>query len=116
MTADALEWVALEHAQEFSLGAGVHLADLIQKDGTPVGGLELADFLFRGPGERAFFVAEKLALQESFRERRAIETDERAFFSRTGIMNRPGHQLLADAAFPADQDGGIGGRHTTDLI
>src|SRR5687768_2731656 len=65
--------------------------------------LELADLPLGGAGERAALVAEELAFEQCLGERRAVETDERPFLARAGIMHRAGDQFLADAAFAADQ-------------
>ena len=76
--ADALERVPFEHAQQFGLRAERHLADLVEKDGAVVGRLELADLLLGRAGERAFFVAEQLALQQGLGDGGAVEADEGA--------------------------------------
>ena len=56
---------------------GVHLADLVEEDRAVVGGLELADLLFRGAGEGALLVAEQLAFQQRLGQGGAVEADER---------------------------------------
>src|SRR5688572_11217112 len=62
--ADALERMAFEDAQQLGLRVDGHFADLVKEDRAEVGRLELADLLLGGAGERAFFMAKKLALQQ----------------------------------------------------
>lgn len=50
-------------------------------------------------GECAFFMAEKLTVNESFWQRRAIDADKGAFSARADAVNGPGNQLLADTCF-----------------
>ena len=64
VAADALEDAGIEHAQDFDLGVGVDLADLVEEERAAVGLLEAADAALDGAGERAFFVAEEFALEQ----------------------------------------------------
>src|SRR5215467_12798882 len=56
--------VPLEHSQELRLGAGVHLADLVQKQGSAVGELEASFLAGDRSRERALLVSKQLALQD----------------------------------------------------
>src|SRR5439155_8973160 len=69
--------------------------------------LELPDPCVRRARERAPLVAEQLALEEFRRQRRAIDFHERAVAPRRALMDRARHQLLADAALAAEQDGDV---------
>ena len=75
------------------MGVRIHLANLIQEDGSAVGRLELADLLVGGPGERPFLVAEQLAFQQALGEGGAIEADERPLPPIAGEMQRSGDLL-----------------------
>ena len=108
--------MAFEHAQELGLHGGVHLADFVEQERALVGLLELADLAFGGAGEGALFVAEELAFEQRFGEGGAVEADERALPARAGIVDGPGDQLLADAAFAADQHGGAAGGGAGDFL
>ena len=81
-----------------------------------VGGLELADLLVGRPGEGALLVAEQLAFQQRLGDGGAVQADERAFLARAGVVDGAGDQLLAGAAFAADQHGGVGGGDAADLV
>ena len=54
----------LEHSQKLRLDRRAHLADLVQKQCSLVGGLELAGLALGGTGEGALLVAEEFALEE----------------------------------------------------
>ena len=56
--ADALKTLLFQNAQHFRLGAQAHVADFIEKERAAIGFLKFADFIFAGPGETAFDVAE----------------------------------------------------------
>src|SRR5205085_2413855 len=80
-----------------------------------VGRLELADLLLRRPGEGALLVAEQLALQQRLGDGGAVQADEWPVPPRAGVVNGPGHQLLADSRFAAHQDRGVSAGHQADL-
>ena len=56
-----------------------------------------------GAGERAALVAEKLALDELLRDRRAVDLDERLVLAARVLVERAGHELLARAALARDE-------------
>ena len=55
--AEALEFALLQHAQEFDLGGGRHVADFVEEERALVGEFELAGLARGGAGEGSFFVA-----------------------------------------------------------
>ena len=67
----------LHHPEQLGLAAEAQIADLVEKQRAAGGRLELALPGFLGVGKRPFFVAEELALQQRFGDRRAIDRDER---------------------------------------
>jgi hypothetical protein len=75
--ADALDCFFLEGAQELCLNARWHFPDLVEKDGAPVGELELPDVGLAGPCKGALFVAEKDRFHELGGDGRAVDDDER---------------------------------------
>ena len=77
---DALKRMPLQHAQEFRLDGGTHLADFIQHQRAFVRRLEFADLAIRGPGKSTPFVAEQFTLQQGFGECGAVEADKGALF------------------------------------
>ena len=62
-----------------------------------------------GIGEGAGLDAEQLGLQQRLRDGRTIDLDERARGARAAVVDDAGHQPLAGAGLPLQQDGGDGG-------
>ena len=71
--------------------------------------LEAAAALGARPGERPLLVAEQLALEQSFRERRAVDGDELpGAVVRARLVDRAGDLFLAGPSFANDQDRRVG--------
>ena len=64
-------------------------------------------FLPDGPGERAFFVAEELALEQAVGDAGRVHRDKGAGPA-AAIVDVMGQQFLAHAGFPEDQHRGVG--------
>ena len=77
VAADALERAGLQHAQNFRLRGGRHVADFVEENRALVALLEFADALQGRAGERAAFVAEQFAFQQLFGNRGAIDGEKR---------------------------------------
>ena len=73
-----------------------------------VGEFEFAELSPVCAREGPFLVAEELGFQELRREGRAVDLHEGAIASWRGGVDRPGHEIFADAAFPADQHDRVG--------
>ena len=101
----------LEHAQQLHLDAWRDIADFIKKNGPLVGQFEFPRLAGSGPGKRAFFVSKQFTFQQVFRDRRAIDLDERTGSAARVLVNGPGDQVFAHTALAAQQDGGVGGCH-----
>ena len=106
-SADALELSLLQGPQQLDLQLVRKVVDVVDEDGAPVGALEVADVLPVGARERALLMAEDGALEEALRDDPAVDGDEGAVGTRAGAVQRPGHQLLARAAFSLDEHGGF---------
>ena len=61
-------------------------------------------------------MAEKFALEQLARDRRAVDLDQRAVVARAALMDRARDQFLADPGLAEDQHGGIGRRDHFDLL
>src|SRR5207253_2324567 len=70
----------------------------------PVRTLELSGFAPVRTSESALLVPEELGLEQTLRDRGAVDLDERTATARRGGMDGSGHQVFADAAFTPDQD------------
>ena len=107
---DALERALAEEAQQFDLDRGVNFADFIQKQRPALRLLDASDPPLMRAGERSFLVPEQLALNQFPRQTGAVHGHQRLPRPRAELMQGPGDQLLAGAAFPGDEHGGLGRR------
>src|SRR5439155_14327256 len=100
----------LQDPEELRLGRRGHLGHFIEEDRPAVGELEAAYPPLEGPGERAFLVAEDLALEQRLRDGGAVDGDERIAMTGRQLVERARRQLLAGAALAREQDGRRRGR------
>ena len=107
VAADALERAALQHAQNFRLRRGRHVADFVEENRAFVALLEFADALDGRAGERAAFVAEEFAFEQLFGNGGAIDRQKRLLAAVAVMINRAGDKFLAGAAFAGDERGGV---------
>ena len=110
LAAHAMKFAFLQHAQQFRLRGRVQVADFVQKQRASVGQFEFSAARRRGSGERAFFVAEQLALDQLRGNRRAVDFDERAGGERTFRVDVRGQQFLSRARFAVQQHARIAAR------
>ena len=83
------------------------LRELVQVDRALVRVLELPVLAPVRAGEGAPLVPEELGLEQTQRDRGAVDLDERTTTARRGGMDGAGHQVFPDAAFTTEQDGSI---------
>ncbi len=107
--AQAAELALFQHAQQLGLGAGGHLADLVEQQRAALGQLEAAGAPLDRAGECAFFMAEDLALDQRLGNGRAVDGNKGVGLARAQVVERARHQFLAGAAFAGDEDGDVGG-------
>src|SRR5262245_28709309 len=86
--AEPLELSLLQSAQQFGLQLQRYVPDFIKEQGPAICQFHSPDLLSDGPCERAFFVTEQFAFDQSGRYGRAIQFNERLVTTRTGVMNR----------------------------
>ena len=75
---EALELLLLKDPEELRLQLHGNLSDLVEEEGPAVGHFEPADLLSDRAGEGTALVTEELALEETRRNRGAVQLDERA--------------------------------------
>jgi hypothetical protein len=98
-----------QHAQDLRLERQRQLADLVEKQGSPMGELEPPRFSISCAGKRALFIAKELGFEQVLGNRRAIDRDKRPFSARAENMKRPRKQLLAGATLAFQQHRRVGG-------
>src|SRR6185312_1741595 len=74
----AFKFALLQNTQQLHLRCWRYIANLVQKQSAFVGEFEFARLTACGPGECAFFVSEEFTFQKVFRDRGAVDLDERA--------------------------------------
>ena len=97
LSAEAPDRAFLQHAQQLGLNARRDLGDLVEEQRAGVRQLEAARAPIDRAGERAALVAEDFVLEQRFRNRRAVDRDERMLASPAELMDRLGDELLAGA-------------------
>ena len=115
-SADALEAVLLEDAQDLRLRHQAHVGDLVEEDRAAVGQLELAPLLGERAGEGALLVTEELRLDQLLRQRGAVHLHERALAASALEVDLARDELLARAVLAGDQHPGVGGPRHLDLL
>src|SRR6185369_9366793 len=97
------------------LHAQAHLADLVEEDRAVLGLVEPAALVAVGARETAPHVSEQLRLEKRVRNAGAIDGDEGPLPT-AALVNQPGDDVLADAAFTGDEDLGVGPSRALDLL
>ncbi len=100
----------LDRPEELGLQLLRQLADLVEEERAAVGLLAHPRVGLRRSGERAAFVAEKLALDERRGDRPAVEDDERAGGARARAVDGLGDDLLARPGLALDEQRDVRGR------
>src|SRR5262249_33630859 len=109
-SADRRKRLFLQNAEHLYLQVERQLPDLVEEDRSRVGLLEKTEVVGNRAGKGAANMAEELALNEIFRDRAAVDGDERPVFARTVRMDRARYQLFSRSAVAHDQHVGRRGR------
>ena len=105
---NASQVAAFEHSEQLGLHGQGQLADLIQEDRSPVGGLEEPLSLYIGSGESTFDVPKEFAFDQVFWQRSAIDRNEGFVAPQTFFMHGASHKLLATTRLTSDQNRAVG--------
>src|SRR4051812_37861754 len=81
------------------------MVDFIEKERSIAGQLEQPLLASVCAAERAFFVTEQLGLEQRFRDRRAVDRDERFIRGCARVVDATRKKLLTGAGFADQQDG-----------
>ena len=96
----------LQDTEQLDLHRQGNFPDFIKKNSSTVGQLEQPFLVGYGPGKGASDMAEKLTLQQGFRQCRAVLGDERPIFQGPVVMDDLGDEFLAGTCFSLNQHGG----------
>src|SRR5258705_4753108 len=98
-----LELLLLKHAEQLGLQFERNFSYFVQENGAAISHFETPNPLRDRSCECALLVPEQLALEQTCRNGRAIELDERFRAPRTQIMNPARNQFLSCACLSIDQ-------------
>ena len=115
VSTDTLDLAFFQNAQELGLHGDGHVADFVKKQSAAIGLLEFPEMFGGRAGERAFFVAEELRLDEFGGNGGAVESDERVFVARGFLVNGARDKLFAGASLAEDADASFAGGDAVDL-
>jgi hypothetical protein len=111
-----LELLLLQRAEKVGLQLQGQIADLVEKESTPIREVESPLGLRASARESASFVAEEFALEQGPGNSRAVQDYERSLPSRTLVVNGMGDDFFARAGFVLNQGYRIGiGYHTNQV-
>src|SRR5690606_3242388 len=91
--------------EELGLETEGEIPDLIEEDGSSLGGLEETWLRGTSIGEGTRFEPEQLRLQQVLGERRTVDLHERLGGARSVVVDRAGDELLSRASLSGQQDG-----------
>ena len=94
----------LQHPQKLHLQSRARLAHFVEKDSAFAGVFKNAALVGGRARERALNVTKQFRLEQRFRQRSAIDGDERRASARTMRMYRSRDQFFAGARFARHQD------------
>jgi len=106
--AQPLQGLLLQYAQQLDLLRQRHAFDLVEEQRAAGGMLDAADALALGAGEGAALMAEQLALEDGFRDRRAVQRHKRPADARAEVMQAARDLFLAAAGLATDQHVDVG--------
>ena len=113
---DFFDLAILHGAQQLDLHGEGHFPDLVEKQSPAVGALKQALLRRVGVGEGTLDVPEQLALEQGFRNRRAVQGDERPLGAAAVGMDYPGHDFFSGSGFAQQTNRRIGVGHLCDLL
>ncbi|MNQ85387.1 hypothetical protein D3C85_1005480 [compost metagenome] len=105
----------LQDAQQARLSFQGQFANLVEEQGAAIRRFHQAGAASGSAGEGAFLVAEKFGLDQGFRDRCAVDRDQRRLGAAGKVVQGARDQFLAGAGLALDQHGGVGRGDLADL-
>ncbi len=107
----SLNLAVLEEAEQDGLHLQAHFADFVQENGAVMRQLEAPWFVAIRTGEAASRVPEQFRFEQCVGECGAVHRDKGPSGARRACVNVLRDQILADAAFPGEEDLGVARGH-----
>src|SRR5262245_22788057 len=114
MSADPGKPKVLQDVQKLGLQSQRQLCDLVEIDRASVRVLELSRLAPMRASEGPLLMTEELRLEQSLRDRRAVDLHEGGRATCRCRVDRPRYQIFAHAALAANQDSRVGISDTLD--
>src|SRR5258708_1297067 len=114
--AETHKFALLNDAEELGLRFWADGGDFVKEDGALIGDFEEAFLGSHGAGKGTLDVAEKLRFKEIDRNGAGVDRDECFVRAGGGGVDSLGDELLAGAAFAADEHGGARRRYLGDKV
>ena len=103
--ADTAHGFFLNGAQEFDLHGKRQIGNFVKEQSAAVGVLEKAETVLIRAGKAAFFVAEKFAFHQVFRNRTAVDSNKRFVGAVGQLVNRACRLLFTRTGFAGNING-----------
>src|SRR5579864_5787577 len=113
---DALDVARCEEPKKGRLDARAHLTDVVQERRAVLGDLEQTGLVAVGAREAAADVPKEFRLEQCVRQPCAVHGDNRGGGPATPMVNKPSHQVLANATLACDQDVAIRSSCAIDVV
>ena len=112
--AQPLELLFFDHAEQLSLHGKSQRRHLVEHNRAAAGQFQTPALLDVGAGEGTALVPEQLAFDQLGRQAGAVNFQQRLIVPRAKVVDHLSQQVLAGAAFAADQHGGGRESHLAD--
>src|ERR1700680_3977000 len=113
---EPFELLLLQHTQELGLKLQRNVTDFVEEERSSIRKLEASDSAFYRAGKCSLFMPEKFALQQSQRNRSAVQLDKCVVSPRTQFMDGASDHFLSRPSFPVNQYRGTSGCHGLNLF
>ena len=115
-SSNPLELFLLQDSQQLGLHWRRQFANLVEKQGSIIGGLQLSLPHPDGAGVCPLLMSEEFAFEQGFGDCGAVDGDKGPFVSRAALVDGACDNFFAGAALSADQHGGIALRDAGDEL
>src|SRR5512140_1883288 len=105
--AQPLHFPLLQKTQQFRLKAEWQIANFIEEERPPVGGMNASDTRLHRSGECSLHVPEEFGFEKSLRDSRAVDHSERLCAAGADLMDRASNQIFTRTTFSSKENGSV---------
>src|SRR5438128_7436633 len=114
-SAEGPDLAFLQHAKQLGLSCQRKVRDLVEEEAASLRELEVPVLPLTRAGERPFFIAKQLGLDQRLGNPSTVARDEGPGASKAQLVDRPRDELLSRAGLPMNEDREIGTGYLADL-